>query len=134
MTLHYLADTSAIVRLLRATAAERWTEAVSAGIVGVCDPVELELLRGVGAGAHRRTTRAMLRGAFPWCPVPDNVWDRALDLQDQLADTSRYAGTSVLDLVVAMTAAHHRLTVLHDDRDYEVISTVTGLPVQRVTQ
>jgi predicted nucleic acid-binding protein len=39
----------------------------------------------------------------------------------------------VVDLLIAATAERHGLTVLHDDRDYEAISRVTGLPVQRVT-
>ena len=46
---------------------------------------------------------------------------------------ARRGGASVFDLVIAATAERHRLAVLHDDRDYEVISQVTGLPTQRVT-
>ena len=61
----------------------------------------------------------------------DRIW-LALEPQDWLAETSQHAGASVFDLVIAATAEHHHLTVLHDDRDYEVISRVTGLPTQRV--
>jgi len=55
-------------------------------------------------------------------------------VQDQLADTSLHVGASIVDLVVAVTARHHRLAVLHDDADYETMSRVTGLPVQRVVE
>lgn len=133
MTLRYLADTSAIIRVFGGTVADQWTPAVAAGVVGICDPVELEILRGSGS-AQRRRVRAVLRGTYPWCPVPENVWDRAIDLQDQLADTSLYVGASIVDLVVAVTARHRRLAVLHDDADYETMSRMTGLPAQRVVE
>ena len=100
-------------------------------MVAYCDPVELELLRGSPAN-RRNSTRRVLHGTFPWVPVPDSAWERALETQDWLAETSQHAGASVFDLVIAATAEHHHLTVLHDDRDYEVISRVTGLPTQRV--
>jgi hypothetical protein len=74
----------------------------------------------------------LLRTSYPWAPVPDDAWQRARELQDKLGDLSQHNGASVVDLLVAVTAARGRLTVLHDDRDYEVISRVAGVPVQRV--
>ncbi|HEU4423532.1 MAG TPA: PIN domain-containing protein [Pilimelia sp.] len=132
MTVRFLLDTSAIARIQQGVAASRWARAASAGTVALCDPVELEVLRKTDGGGPRRAMRRLLRETYPWCPVPDNAWDRALDLQDRLSDASQHRGVSIVDLVIAVTAARHRLTVLHDDRDYEVISRVTGLPVQRV--
>jgi hypothetical protein len=54
-------------------------------------------------------------------------------LADTSAIGSQHGSASAVDLIVAVTAERHGLTVLHDDRDYEAISRVTGLPVQRVT-
>ncbi|MFY1689365.1 hypothetical protein [Plantactinospora sp. WMMB782] len=45
---------------------------------------------------------------------------------------SQHNGASVVDLVVSVTAVRNRLTVLHDDRDYEVIARLARVPVQRV--
>lgn len=132
MTLRYLADTSAVSRIFGAVAAEHWQEAAEAGAVAICDPVELEFLRAMPT-RRRAAMRRILRNTYPWCAVPDNVWDQAIKLQDELADVSQHKSASAFDLVIAVTAAHHRMTVLHDDGDYEVISRVTGLPVQRVT-
>jgi predicted nucleic acid-binding protein len=132
MTVKFLGDTSAIARIQQGLAASRWARAASTGVVALCDPVELEVLRKTGGGSARRAMRRSLRGTYPWCPVPEKAWDLALDLQDRLADTSQHRGVSIVDLVIAVTAARHRLTVLHDDRDYEVISQATGLPTQRV--
>ncbi|MBX6722154.1 MAG: PIN domain nuclease [Dactylosporangium sp.] len=133
MTIRYLADTSAIGRLQQGKAATRWKRAVTAGMIAICDPVELEILRWVPGGARRRSMQRVLRQSYPWCSVPDDVWRRAIELQDQLGDHGLHNGASVVDLLVAATAERHRLTVLHDDADYEVISRVTGLPVQRIT-
>ncbi|MEU0933862.1 hypothetical protein [Embleya sp. NPDC005971] len=40
----------------------------------------------------------------------------------------------MVDLVVAVTARHHGLTLLHLDRDFDVIAKLTGQPVQRVDE
>jgi hypothetical protein len=45
---------------------------------------------------------------------------------------SQHHGASVVDLVVAVTGARNRLTVLRDDRDYAVIFALAGVPVQTV--
>jgi predicted nucleic acid-binding protein len=133
MKARFLIDTSAIARMIVGGVADQWYELHEAGFIGICAPVELEFLRWVPSVGKRLRTREELIDSFTWCVVPEQAWDRALTLQDRLAETSQHRGASVVDLVVAVTAQHHRLTVLHDDRDYEAISRVTGLPVQRVT-
>jgi predicted nucleic acid-binding protein len=75
----------------------------------------------------------LLQEQFSWLSVPDDAWQRARALQDELGDRGIHNGASLVDLVVAVTATRHRVIVLHDDADYEVISRFTGLPVQRVT-
>lgn len=133
MTVRYLADTSAVIRLRQRGAHRRWLDAAAAGTIAICDPVELEFLRGARGGSARRALRRALQEIYAWVPLPERAWQQALDLQEQFADTSQHLGASAFDLVIAATALHHRLTVLHDDLDYEVISRVTGLPVQRIT-
>jgi predicted nucleic acid-binding protein len=66
---------------------------------------ELEVLAWVAGGAEHRAMIDSLERSYPRYP----------------------------DLVIAVTAERHGLTALHDDNDYEAISRVTGLPVQRVT-
>ncbi|WP_234318193.1 hypothetical protein [Streptomyces sp. NRRL S-244] len=39
---------------------------------------------------------------------------------------------SPVDLLVAVTAQHHKLTVLHQDADFETIARITGQPVRRI--
>lgn len=50
----YLIDTSAAVRRLRDPALRKtWHEVLTAGVVALCDPVELELLFAVRSPADR---------------------------------------------------------------------------------
>jgi predicted nucleic acid-binding protein len=129
----YLADTSAIGRIQTRKAGRRWSRAIARGMVAICTPVELEVLAWVTGGAEHRAMIDSLERSYSWYPVPDDAWQRARRLQDLLADHGQHNGASPTDLVVAVTAERHGLTVLHDDNDYETISRVTGLPVQRVT-
>ncbi|MEU8081668.1 PIN domain-containing protein [Catellatospora citrea] len=132
MSARFLADTSAVIRVLTGKADQIWIYAVTAGTVAICDPVELELLRDTPADTRRPQIQRMIRLLYSWCPVPEDCWDQALRLQDDLAITGQHSGASAVDLRVAVTAMKNRLVVLHDDRDYEVIARASGLRVQRV--
>jgi len=37
-----------------------------------------------------------------------------------------------VDLLAAVAAGHHKLTVLHQDCDFETIARATGQPVRRI--
>ncbi|HET9518298.1 MAG TPA: PIN domain-containing protein [Actinoplanes sp.] len=134
MSVRFLADTSAVIRILTGKAGPEWIDAVTAGTIAICGPVELELLRDTAANTRRPQIQRLLRNTHAWTPVPDDCWERALELQDQLAATSAHTGASVVDLVVAVTAMRNRLILLHDDRDYEVVARVCGLRTARVVQ
>jgi len=58
--------------------------------------------------------------------------DRAMDVQMRLADLGHHRAPSVADLVVAATAELAGLTVVHLEKDFEVIAEVTGQPVERL--
>jgi predicted nucleic acid-binding protein len=130
----FLADSSAVIRILTGKAGPEWIDAVTAGTIAICDPVELELLRDTAANTRRPQIQRLLRSTYALAPVPDDCWERALEVQDQLAVTSQHSGASIVDLIVAVTAMRHRLILLHDDRDYEVIARVTSLRTARVMQ
>ncbi|MET7932068.1 hypothetical protein [Streptomyces sp. NPDC005322] len=49
-----------------------------------------------------------------------------------LADRAWHRSAGPIDLLVAVTAAHHTLTVLHTDADVEAIAQFTGQPVRRI--
>lgn len=132
MTLaRYLVDTSALVRLFRdRRARERWDEHIVAGLVAVCPVVELELLYGARSKADRDELVQLLHQAFGWVPMPEQVFDRAVETQAALTARGTHRSAGAVDLLVAAAAQQHGLVLLHYDADYDHIAGVTGQPVQ----
>ena len=60
------------------------------------------------------------------------VLPRALELQSVLAERGQHRAPSVPDLLVAATAELAELTVLHVDKDFDLIADVTGQRVERL--
>lgn len=65
--------------------------------------------------------------------MTDSACERAGEVQRQLTETGRHRSARPVDLVLAATAERQRLILLCDDRDFEVVASVTGQPVRRVT-
>ncbi|MFQ6229998.1 PIN domain nuclease [Nocardia sp. NPDC002869] len=127
----YLIDTSAAVRVLRDPVVRKtWHEALAAGVVAICDPVELELLFTAQSLADRLHKKELLTALFGWVVTPDNVWARAHRVQQLLTEQGSHRNAGVVDLVVAATAEANRLTVLHYDRDFETVAAASGQPTQ----
>jgi predicted nucleic acid-binding protein len=61
------------------------------------------------------------------------IEDRALEVLSLLADLGQHRAPSIPDLIIAATAELADLTVLHLDKDFEVIASVTGQPIERLT-
>lgn len=62
--------------------------------------------------------------------MDQTVLDRAVEVQDALADRSRQRGAKIADLLIAAAAEASDLVVLHYDRDFDVIAGVTGQPTE----
>ena len=60
------------------------------------------------------------------------IEDRAVEILTLLADRSQHRARSMLDLIIAATAELAGLTVLHLDKDFDVIAEITGQPMERL--
>ncbi len=60
------------------------------------------------------------------------IEDRAVEVRVALAERGQHRAASIPDLLIAATAELAQLIVLHDDQDFELISDVTGQPVERI--
>jgi predicted nucleic acid-binding protein len=130
----YLVDTSALVRIVRRQVDGHWHEQVTRGLVAICDPVLVETLTIADAKAYTRVEDA-LREAYPWVPVPDDAWDIITSVRRELATKSVHQGLSVADHLVAATAIRLKLTVLHEDADFETAAKmIPQLKQQRILQ
>ena len=57
---------------------------------------------------------------------------RAAEVQLLLADQGKHRAPGVPDLLIAATAERAGHTVLHLDKDFNLISDITGQPVERL--
>jgi predicted nucleic acid-binding protein len=124
----YLIDTSALSRM--AQIPRQWDEQVSAGLIAVCPVTELEMLFSARSMTERRELMRLLQTMYGWVPMPDQVYQRAAEVQEALTEHGHHRCAGPVDLLVAATAELAKLTVLHYDRDYETIAQVTGQPTQ----
>ncbi|MDG4832649.1 PIN domain nuclease [Solwaraspora sp. WMMD1047] len=120
----YLVDTSAAWRLLRRQIADPWPRYVAQGLVALCPPVEAELMVSVRAERDYEAFFAILRRTFGWCPTMDDPWKHVLAVQRDLIRIGHHRGPSPIDIVIALTAQQHRLTLLHVDADFDSIAKV----------
>jgi predicted nucleic acid-binding protein len=51
-----------------------------------------------------------------------------------LADRGQHRAPSIPDLIIAATAELAGLTVLHLDKDFEIIADITGQPLERLAE
>jgi predicted nucleic acid-binding protein len=69
---------------------------------------------------------------YEWLATHDEDWRRALDVQAALWRTGRMRSAGLPDLLIAAVAGRERVTILHYDSDYDLITEVTGQPTQWV--
>jgi predicted nucleic acid-binding protein len=104
-----------------------------AGSLFLCPVGELEQLYSARSARDYDAVQAELRDAFQIVPAPPNVFDQALDLQRDLAHhQGMWHRTPIPDLLIACTAIHHGLGVVHVDRDFERIAEIRPLVVRRL--
>jgi predicted nucleic acid-binding protein len=99
---------------------------VAAGRVLVCDLVVLELTRLAPNEERARATAERL-DAFKAMPMPSTLWDRARETQLLLASKGDHRRVPPADLLLAATAEDVGVPLVHYDRDYERIASVTDL-------
>lgn len=128
----YLADTSALSRLANPAVAAVLSPLIEAGFVAVCAMVELELLYSSRSPSDYERRRQQLRDGFESLPMSDEVWQRAIEVQAELARVSAHRGAALPDLLIAATAERHGVTILHYDHEYELIASITGQAVEWV--
>ncbi len=80
----------------------------------------------------RAAVRLAPLAAMPVDYQTPTIEDRALQVQMLLADRGHHRAPSVPDLIVAATAELAGLTVLHVDKDFELIAHVTGQNLERL--
>ncbi|MEV8508012.1 PIN domain nuclease [Actinoplanes sp. NPDC051475] len=123
----YLVDTSAFVRIARNKDLQAvWREELASGLVAACSITELELLFSARSKAHREDLKAVLWTLCAWVVMPDQVFERASEVQAALTEAGAHRSAGPVDLLVAAAAEVHRLALIHYDADFDQIAAVTG--------
>lgn len=104
-----------------------------AGQLFVCQIGELEQLYSARSARDYDQLQAELHAGFATLAAPPDLLERALDLQRDLAHHhGMWHRTSIPDLLIAETALHHGLGVVHVDGAYARIAEVRPLTARRL--
>ena len=129
----WLIDKSALVRLGASPDAGDWADRIERGLVRISTVTRLEVGYSARSGrAARKATRTAPLAFMPVEYLTPAIEDRAVDVQLLLADRGAHRAPSIPDLLVAATAELAGLTVLHVDKDFDLIAATTAQPVERL--
>jgi predicted nucleic acid-binding protein len=106
---------------------------IERGLVRISTVTRLEVGYSARSGAELRAgLREPPLSAMPVEYLTPAVEDRAVEVLSLLADRGQHRAPSIPDLIIAAAAELAGLTVLHFDKDFEVIAGITGQPVERL--
>lgn len=106
--------------------AEWFNAEVEAGRVLVCDLVVLELAR-LAPNEDRARGVAERLDAFESVPMPSDLWSRAREVQLLMATDGDHRRVPPADLLLAAGAEAAGVPLVHYDRDYERVASVSDL-------
>ena len=104
-----------------------------AGSLFICPIGELEQLYSARSARDYDALKSNLHQTFEVVVAPPDLLDRALALQQALAyHHGMWHRTPLSDLLIAETALHHGMGVVHVDGDFDRIAEVRPLTVRRL--
>ena len=127
----WLIDKSALNRINEAN--NEWILRIQRGLVRISTVTLLEVGFSTRNGAdHRSTLGETPVSSMPVEYLTPAIEARAVEIQMLLADRGQHRAPSIPDLLIAATAELSRLTVLHVDKDFDLISAITEQSIERL--
>lgn len=129
----WLIDKSALVRLAASPDAAQWAARIERGLVRITTVTRLEA--GYSARSGEDLRAGLQNSPLAAMPVEYQtraIEDRAVEVLTLLADRGQHRAPSIPDLIIAATAELAGLTILYLDKDFEIIATITGQPLERL--
>jgi predicted nucleic acid-binding protein len=120
----FLIDTSAAARMRLAVVADRLEPLITGGLVATCATLDAEALYSARGPEEYEQVRADRRAGYEYLPTDDVHWQRAFDAQRGLARSGRHRAAGIADLLTAVLAVQHRMTIVHYDADFEIAAEV----------
>jgi predicted nucleic acid-binding protein len=129
----WLIDKSALVRLGESVDADEWAARIQRGLVRISTVTRLEVGYSARSGTQARAGfRSAPLAAMPIEYLTPAIEDRAVEVQLLLADQGHHRAPSIPDLIIAAIGERDGLTVLHLDKDFDLVAAITGQPVERL--
>ncbi len=129
----WLIDMSAMVRVGTSPNAEEWARRIERGLVAISTVTRLEIgysARTASEHAHHLDLPPI--ASMPIAHLTPAMEDRAVEVQRLLAHRGQHRAPSIPDLLIAATAELTGRTVLHLDKDFDLIAALTLQPVERL--
>lgn len=122
----FLVDKSAFVQQRSRPEAAALLEMLAGeGQIATCDVIALELLYSARGPADYEARTEHLR-SLHHLPADREVGELAREIQQEMAHSGHHR-RPIPDLLIAATAIVHGATVLHYDRDFELIAARSAL-------
>ena len=129
----WLIDKSALIRMEGSADAAQWAARIERGLIRIATVTRLEIGYSARSGPGLRAElRRPPLAAMPAEYQTPAIEDRAVEVLTLLADRGQHRAPSIPDLIIAATAELAGLTVLHLDKDFEIIAGITGQPLERL--
>lgn len=129
----WLVDKSALVRLGDSRDAAAWAQRIERGLVRITTVTRLEVGYSARSGQDARSLFASPPlAAMPVEYLTPAIEDRAVDIQLLLAGQGQHRAPSIPDVIIAAAAELAGLTVLHLDKDFDIIADITGQVTERL--
>ncbi len=128
---NWLIDKSALHRINDAS--DEWLSRMQRRLVRVSTVTLLEIGFSTRNGPdHRGTLGEPPVSSMTIEHITPAIEARAVEIQMLLADRGQHRAPSIPDLLIAATAELARLTVLHVDKDFDLIAAITNQPIERL--
>ncbi len=132
--MEWLIDKSALVRLHQCADVAEWVARIERGLVRISNITRLEVGYSARSGNDlRRGLRTPPLSSMSVEYLSPAIEDRAIEVLTLLADCGQHRAPSIPDLLIAATAELNSLTVLHLDKDFDLIAEITQQDVERVS-
>jgi predicted nucleic acid-binding protein len=129
----WLIGKSALVCLAVSPDAAEWAGRIERGLVRITTVTRLEAGYSARSGPELRAgLRRPPLSSMPVEYLTPAIEDRAVEVLMLLADRGQHRAPSIPDLIIAATAELAGLTVLHLDKDFDLIAEITGQPAERL--
>ena len=129
----WLIDKSALVRLGDCQEQQMWAERIERDSVHITTITLLET--GYSARSAADMGELLYRPPLSLMPVAyltPAAEKRAVEVLRRLAELGQHRAPSIPDLLIAAAAETARLTVLHVDKDFDLIAGITGQETDRL--